>query len=333
MEHPYHRPRRMRVSQSARRLIQEHHLSAHQLIYPVFVIEGANQQQEIDSMPGVRRYSIDRLVALAEHLLSLGIGHMALFPVVDVEYKNASGSYALDEDGLLPRAIRYLKARVPDMRLVIDVALDPYTSHGHDGILDDAGDYVMNDATVKILVQQSLLYAQCGTDIIAPSDMMDGRIRAIRDILEVHDYHQVALMAYSAKYASNLYGPFRDAVGSKNQLGKASKSTYQMHPANVDEALREAALDIQEGADILMVKPGSWYLDVIHAIKQKYHFPVCAYHVSGEYSMLKLAEKAGLIDYPHALLELWYSFKRAGADMVISYAAVDMATLLAQGTM
>lgn len=323
---PYARLRRMRCNESRRQLIQEQHLHPSQLILPVFVIDGVNHQEPIASMPGVQRYTIDRLFKVAEHMLKLGVQHMALFPVIESNYKTPNGDYALDDDSLIPRAIRMLKARFPNLQLIADVALDPYTSHGQDGLIDANG-YVLNDETNAVLVKQSLLYAQCGVDILAPSDMMDGRIGLIRQFLEKHRHPNIAILAYSAKYASAFYGPFRDAVGSSNAL-KGDKKTYQMNPANLQEALREAILDMQEGADILMVKPGLPYLDVIYNIKQQLGMPVCAYHVSGEYSMLKLAANAGLINYDDAILETMFAFKRAGCDAVITYSALDVAQLL-----
>jgi porphobilinogen synthase len=326
LPYPLSRPRRLRLNAAIRELTQEHHISTHDLIYPVFVTEGANQQQEIASLPGIKRYSIDQLPKVADKMLRLGVKHMILFPVIDSSLKNETASYALDEDGLIPRALRYLKNRCPEIYISTDIALDPYTSHGQDGIMEN--NYVLNDATNQILTQQSLLYAACGVDMLAPSDMMDGRILKIREALENKGYHQIALMAYSAKYASCFYGPFRDAVNSKNNLAGGDKKSYQMNPANIAEAIREAELDLAEGADILMVKPGLPYLDVIRAIKEKTQAPLAAYHVSGEYAMLKLAAQANILNYDQAILETMLCFKRAGCDAIVSYAALEVARLL-----
>lgn len=326
IEYQLQRPRRLRINPAIRNLVQENHIQTSDLIYPVFVTEGANQQQDIASLPGIKRYSIDKLTKVADEMLKLGVQHMILFPVIETQYKDEKASYALDDDGLIPRALRYLKARVPELYISTDIALDPYTSHGQDGIMENG--YVVNDATNQILVQQSLLYANAGVDMLAPSDMMDGRIFAIRQALEANQLSEKAIMAYSAKYASNFYGPFRDAVGSKNNLAGGDKKTYQMNPANINEAIREARLDIQQGADIIMVKPGMPYLDVIHAIKKDTNFPMAAYHVSGEYAMLKLAQQAGILDYDKALIETMLCFKRAGCDAILTYAALEVARIL-----
>jgi len=327
MYFPNYRPRRMRSHEFIRNLLQENHIRINQLIYPIFLVDGVNQQQNIDSMPNIKRYSLDRVLKVCERVLQLGIQTIALFPVIENQLKDEHGTLALDTDGLIPRAIKHIKARFPNLGIISDIALDPYTSHGHDGLIDKDG-YVLNDETVEILKQQALIYADSGVDIVAPSDMMDGRINAIRNILENNKFVNTKILAYSAKYASSFYGPFRDAVGSKNSLGKGSKETYQMHPANILEAIREVEMDIHEGADMVMIKPGLPYLDVIKVIKDKFAFPTFAYHVSGEYSMLHAAAKNGWIDYNQAILEIMFSFKRAGCDGVLTYAALDIAELL-----
>ncbi|MES2887685.1 MAG: porphobilinogen synthase [Pseudomonadota bacterium] len=324
---PHSRPRRLRTQAFSRALVQEHGLSPRDLILPVFVLEGQGQAQAVASMPGVSRLSLDRLFPLAEACVTQGIPVMALFPVIDPQLKTPDGQEALNPDGLVPRVVQALKQRFPELGVMTDVALDPYTSHGQDGLLDDSG-YIVNDATVAQLSRQALLQAQAGVDIVAPSDMMDGRIGAIRQALEREGLIHTLIMAYSAKYASAFYGPFRDAVGSAGQLGKGHKKTYQMDPANSDEALREVALDLQEGADMVMVKPGMPYLDIVRRVKDTFHVPTFAYQVSGEYAMLKAAAANGWLDHDAVLLETLLAFKRAGADGVLTYAALDVAALL-----
>jgi porphobilinogen synthase len=323
------RPRRLRRDEFSRALVREHRLHASDLILPVFVLDGEQREQQVDSMPGVQRRSVDRLYAVAEECVALGIPVLALFPVIDGALKTEDGREALNPDGLVPRAVRALKDRFPQLGLLTDVALDPYTSHGQDGLLDDTG-YVLNDETVAVLRQQALLQAQCGVDIVAPSDMMDGRIGAIRQALEGAGRVHTKIMAYSAKYASAFYGPFRDAVGSKANLGRGNKKVYQMDPANGDEALREVALDIAEGADMVMVKPGLPYLDIVRRVKDEFRMPTFAYQVSGEYAMLKGAALNGWLDGEAAMMETLLAFRRAGADGVLSYFALDAARLLAK---
>lgn len=321
------RPRRLRRTPFVRNLVREHSLSANDLIYPVFVQEGHQRRDAVASMPGVERLSLDTLLPVAEECLELGIPMLALFPVIDAERKTADGKEALNPDGLIPRVVRALKDRFPELGVMTDVALDPFTSHGQDGLLDDSG-YILNDATVAILAQQALLQAQAGVDVVAPSDMMDGRIQAIRQVLESQELIHTLIMAYSAKYASAFYGPFRDAVGSATNLGKSDKKTYQMDPANTDEALREVALDIAEGADMVMVKPGMPYLDVVRRVKERFAVPTYAYQVSGEYAMLKAAAHNGWLSHDDVMLESLLAFKRAGADGVLTYFARDAAALL-----
>ncbi len=325
---PHSRPRRLRRHAFSRALVQEHHLRPQDLILPVFVLEGEGQVQPVASMPGVSRLSLDRLLPVAEACVRQGIPVMALFPVIDVARKSPDGAEALNPEGLVPRVVQALKQRFPELGLMTDVALDPYTSHGQDGLLDEDG-HVVNDETVAQLTRQALLQAHCGVDIVAPSDMMDGRIGAIRQALEAQGLIHTQIMAYSAKYASAFYGPFRDAVGSAAQLGKGNKKTYQMDPANSDEALREVALDLQEGADMVMVKPGMPYLDIVRRVKETFGVPTFAYQVSGEYAMLKAAAVNGWLDFDAVLLESLLAFKRAGADGILSYAALDAARLLA----
>jgi len=326
---PASRPRRLRRDEFSRALVREHRLHPSDLILPVFLLDGSGQSQEVASMPGVQRLSVDRLLPVAEECLTLGIPVLALFPVIDAALKNADGSEALNEDGLVPRAVRELKRRFPDLGLLTDVALDPFTSHGQDGLLDPSG-YVLNDETVAVLTRQALLQAESGVDIVAPSDMMDGRIGAIRSALESRGLIYTRIMAYSAKYASAFYGPFRDAVGSAGNLGKGNKKVYQMDPANGDEALREVALDIAEGADMVMVKPGLPYLDIVRRVKDEFRVPTFAYQVSGEYAMLKAAAGHGWLDHDAAMMEALLAFKRAGADGVLSYFALEAARLLRQ---
>jgi porphobilinogen synthase len=324
---PASRPRRLRRSAFSRALVCEHRLSPADLIYPVFVLDGQGQAQDVASMPGVQRLSIDRLLAQAEQCLALGVPAMALFPVIEPALKTPDGREALNPAGLVPRAVRELKRRFPELGLMTDVALDPFTSHGQDGLIDDSG-YILNDATLAVLVQQARVQAEAGVDIVAPSDMMDGRIGAIRAALEAAGLIDTKIMAYSAKYASAFYGPFRDAVGSAKNLGKSDKKTYQMDPANGDEALREVALDIAEGADMVMVKPGMPYLDIVRRVKEEFRMPTFAYQVSGEYAMLKAAAANGWLDHDAAMMEALLAFKRAGADGVLSYFALDAARLM-----
>ena len=327
---PTSRPRRLRRDAATRALVREHHLRASDLILPVFVLEGHAQVQDVASMPGVQRRSVDLLFDVAERCVTLGIPVMALFPVIEPSLKTSDGREALNADGLVPRAVRELKRRFPQLALLTDVALDPYTSHGQDGLLDDSG-YIVNDATVAVLCQQALVQAEAGVDIVAPSDMMDGRIGAIREALEDSDAIHTRIMAYSAKYASAFYGPFRDAVGSKGNLGKSDKKVYQMDPGNSDEALREVALDIAEGADMVMVKPGMPYLDIVRRVKDEFRMPTFVYQVSGEYSMLKAAAANGWLEHDAVMMESLLAFKRAGADGVLSYFALEAAELLRQG--
>ena len=327
---PTSRPRRLRRDAATRALVREHHLRASDLILPVFVLEGQAQLQDVASMPGVQRRSVDLLFDVAERCVTLGIPVMALFPVIEPSLKTSDGREALNADGLVPRAVRELKRRFPQLALLTDVALDPYTSHGQDGLLDDSG-YIVNDATVAVLCQQALVQAEAGVDIVAPSDMMDGRIGAIREALEDSDAIHTRIMAYSAKYASAFYGPFRDAVGSKGKLGKSDKKVYQMDPGNSDEALREVALDIAEGADMVMVKPGMPYLDIVRRVKDEFRMPTFVYQVSGEYSMLKAAAANGWLEHDAVMMESLLAFKRAGADGVLSYFALEAAELLRQG--
>ena len=324
---PAHRPRRMRRDDWSRRLMQENHLSASDLIYPVFLLEGANQSEAVTSMPGVSRVSLDLLFGVAEECIALGIPVMALFPVIDASLKTADGKEAFNPNGLIPTAVRELKKRFPNLGIMTDVALDPYTSHGQDGILDEQG-RILNDETTAILVQQSITQAQAGVDIVAPSDMMDGRIGKIREALEQKKLIHTRIMAYSAKYASAFYGPFRDAVGSAKNLGKADKKTYQMDCANTDEALREVALDISEGADMVMVKPGMPYLDIVRRVRDEFNYPTYAYQVSGEYAMLKAAAQNGWLDHDAVMMESLLAFRRAGADGILTYFALEAARLI-----
>ena len=324
---PAVRMRRMRRDDFSRRLMREHELTTSDLIYPVFVLEGKERCEAIASMPGVERLSVDRLLPVAEECLRLGIPVMALFPVIDTALKTIDGKEATNPNGLVPRAVGELKARFPELGLLTDVALDPFTTHGQDGVIDAAG-YVLNDETIAVLQQQALLQAQAGVDIVAPSDMMDGRIGAIRATLEANRAVHTRIMAYSAKYASAFYGPFRDAVGSKATLGKASKAVYQMDPANSDEALREVALDLAEGADMVMVKPGMPYLDIVRRVKDEFKAPTFVYQVSGEYSMLMAAIRNGWLDESKVVPEALLAFKRAGADGVLTYFALTVARWL-----
>jgi len=324
---PANRPRRLRRDTFTRNLVREHHVTPHDLIYPVFVLDGAGRREAVASMPGVERLSLDLLLPVAEDCVKLGIPVMALFPVIDASLKTPDGKEALNPDGLVPRVVRRLKQEFPDLGVMTDVALDPFTSHGQDGLLDDTG-YILNDETVEVLTAQALTQAEAGVDIVAPSDMMDGRIGAIRDALEAHGHIHTRIMAYSAKYASAFYGPFRDAVGSAGNLGKSNKKVYQMDPGNSDEALREVAIDIAEGADMVMVKPGMPYLDIVRRVKDEFRVPTFAYQVSGEYAMLKAAAQNGWLDHDAVMLESLLAFKRAGADGVLTYFARDAARLL-----
>ncbi|GAB2733238.1 porphobilinogen synthase [Melaminivora jejuensis] len=324
---PAQRPRRLRRDAFTRNLVREHQLSPHDFIYPVFVHEGQQRRVPVASMPGVERLSIDLLLPVAEECVRLGIPYLALFPSIDGTLKTPDGQESLNPDGLIPRTIRALKKEFPELGVMTDVALDPYTSHGQDGLIDEAG-YILNDETVELLVGQALAHAEAGVDMVAPSDMMDGRIGAIRDALEAHGHIHTRIMAYSAKYASSFYGPFRDAVGSAANLGASNKNVYQMDPANTDEALREVALDLAEGADMVMVKPGMPYLDVLRRVKDEFHVPTFAYQVSGEYAMLKAASANGWLDHDKTMMEALLAFKRAGADGVLTYFALEAARLL-----
>ncbi|MFC6282446.1 MULTISPECIES: porphobilinogen synthase [Polaromonas] len=326
---PSGRPRRLRRDAFTRNLVRENTLTAHDLIYPVFVHEGQQRREAVASMPGVERLSLDLLLPVAEECVKLGIPVMALFPVIDASLKTYDGKEATNPDGLVPRVVRELKKRFPELGIMTDVALDPFTSHGQDGLPDDKG-YILNDETVEVLVQQALCQAEAGVDIVAPSDMMDGRIGAIRQALESRKLIHTRIMAYSAKYASAFYGPFRDAVGSATSLGKADKKVYQMDPGNSDEALREVAMDIAEGADMVMVKPGMPYLDVVRRVKDEFRVPTFAYQVSGEYAMLKAAAQNGWLDHDAVMMESLLAFKRAGADGVLTYFAIDAARKLQQ---
>ncbi|MDA3920248.1 MAG: porphobilinogen synthase [Salinisphaera sp.] len=325
--YPATRLRRARAQDFSRRLARENRLSVDDLIYPMFVTEG--EAIDVQSMPGVRRHGLDGLLREVAEVADLGIPAIVLFPVIDPDKKTLDAAEAANSEGLIPTAIRMIKAEFPDLGVMTDVALDPYTSHGQDGVIDDAG-YVLNDPTVDILVQQTLAHAQAGADIVSPSDMMDGRIRAMREALEDSGHVNTLIMSYAAKFASSYYGPFREAVGSATNLGKADKRTYQVDPANSDEALREVALDLKEGADMVMVKPGMPYLDIVHRVKTTFGVPTFAYHVSGEYAMLKAAINNGWLDERAAVLECLISFKRAGCDGVLSYFAKDAARWLAR---
>lgn len=317
----------MRRDPFSRRLMRETRLTTDDLIQPVFVIEGSNTTEAVDSMPGIERLTIDRLLPYTEKAMALGVPALALFPVVPAERKSADGSEAYNPEGLVQRAVRAVKGAFPEMGVIADVALDPFTTHGHDGLLDKSG-YVMNDETVEVLVRQALSLAEAGTDVVAPSDMMDGRIGAIRDALEGAGSIHTRILAYSAKYASGFYGPFRDAVGSAASLGAGNKYSYQMDPANTDEALREVALDLQEGADMVMVKPGMPYLDIVRRVKERFQVPTFVYQVSGEYSMLMAAARNGWLDERVVVLEALLSIKRAGADGILSYFSTRVAEWL-----
>jgi len=327
---PSSRMRRMRRDEFSRRLMREHTLTAADLIYPVFVLEGSGRTEAVSSMPGVERMSLDRLLPVAEKALTLGVPALALFPVVDGSRKTPGAEEAWNPAGLVPAVVARLKREFPELGVITDVALDPYTSHGQDGLIDpaDPRGYVMNDETLEALAKQALCHAQAGADVVAPSDMMDGRIGRIRSTLDSQKLIHTRILAYSAKYASSFYGPFRDAVGSAGNLGKGNKYTYQMDPANTNEALREVALDIDEGADMVMVKPGMPYLDIVRQVKDEFGVPTYAYQVSGEYAMLKAAAQNGWLDHDAVMMESLLGFKRAGCDGILTYFALDAATLL-----
>ena len=327
---PTTRMRRMRRDDFSRRLMQENSLTADDFIYPVFVLEGESRTEPVVSMPGVERVSLDRLLRVAERAAMLGIPALALFPVVDAAKKSLGAEEAWNPAGLVPTVVAKLKKAFPELGVITDVALDPYTSHGQDGLIDpnDPSGYVLNDETIEALVKQALSHAEAGADVVAPSDMMDGRIGAIRAALDAKNLIHTRILAYSAKYASSFYGPFRDAVGSAGNLGKGNKYTYQMDPANSDEALREVALDLDEGADMVMVKPGMPYLDIVRRVKEQFGVPTYAYQVSGEYAMLKAAAANGWLNHDACMLEALLCFKRAGADGILTYFALDAATAL-----
>lgn len=321
---PQSRPRRNRRDDFTRRLVRESNVSVDDFIYPVFIRDGENVREAVDSMPGVYRYSPDQLLSVAEECVKLGIPVLSLFPSIEADLKCPQGLEAANPDGLIPRTVTLLKKEFPELGVLTDVALDPYTSHGQDGIIDDKG-YVLNEPTVAVLRQQALTQAQCGVDIIAPSDMMDGRVGAIRTILDENDFIDARIMAYSAKYASAFYGPFRDAVGSAANLGQSDKASYQMDPANRLEAIREVAADIREGADMVMVKPGMPYLDILREVKDSFGLPTFVYQVSGEYAMLKAAAQNGWLDHDKVMMESLLAFKRAGADGILTYFAIEAA--------
>jgi porphobilinogen synthase len=324
------RMRRMRRDDFSRRLMREHVLTTNDLIYPVFVMDGKGRTQAVPSMPGVERYTIDRLLPHLEDCVALGVPAVALFPVVEPRRKTADGREAVNRRGVIPRAVAEVKKRFPELGVITDAALDPYTTHGHDGVTDRAG-YVLNDETIAILERQALVCAEAGVDVIAPSDMMDGRVGAIRRALDKAGFIHTRILSYSAKYASGFYGPFRDAVGSAKQLGRGNKYTYQMDPANTDEALWEVGLDLQEGADMVMVKPGMPYLDIVRRVKDTFKAPTYVYQVSGEYAMLKAAIRNGWLDEERCVMEALLAFKRAGADGVLTYFALDAARRIKTG--
>ena len=319
-----HRPRRLRKQEFNRSLVRENTLTANDLIYPLFVIEGENIKEKIESMPGIERLSIDQLLIEVKEIVDLKIQAIALFPVISSEKKTEDAEESYNSDGLVQRAVRAIKRSFPELAVITDVALDPFTSHGQDGLIDSNG-YVLNDETVDVLIKQALSHAEAGADIVAPSDMMDGRIGAIRNALEESGFKNTNILSYAAKYASSFYGPFRDAVGSSGNLGKSDKKTYQMDPGNANEAIREVELDINEGADMVMIKPGLPYLDIVSNIKQTFGVPTFAYHVSGEYAMLKAASQKNWIDEKSTVLETLLCFKRAGADAILTYYAKDAA--------
>ncbi len=327
---PARRPRRLRRDDFSRRLVREHRLSPDDFIYPVFALDGARREEAVASLPGVSRKSLDLLLRDAESCLELGVPALALFPVIPAELKSDDAAQAWHPEGLVPRAVRALKERFPELGVITDIALDPYTSHGQDGLIDATG-YVMNDETVTALVKQALCHAEAGVDIVAPSDMMDGRIGAIREALDAAGSARTRILAYSAKYASSFYGPFRDAVGSAANLGGGDKYTYQMDPANSDEALWEVHLDIDEGADMVMVKPGLPYLDIVRRVKETFGLPTAVYQVSGEYAMLQAAARNGWLDLRACAMEALLSMKRAGADAILTYFALDAARWLRAG--
>ncbi len=327
---PQKRMRRMRRDLFSRRLMRENQLSVDDLIYPVFVLDGKNRIEKVESMPGVLRQSIDVLLAQAERCVQLGIPALAIFPVIDTDLKNLTASEAYNPDGLVPRVVQQLKKNFPELGVITDVALDPYTSHGQDGLIDDTG-YVINDTTVEVLCRQALIHAQAGADVVAPSDMMDGRIGAVRSALDSQQFIDTRILAYSAKYASSFYGPFRDAVGSAANLGAGNKYTYQMDPANTDEALWEINLDLSEGADMVMIKPGMPYLDIVRRVKDEFGAPTFVYQVSGEYAMLKAASQNGWLNEEACVLEALLAFKRAGADGILTYYAVEAAQWINKG--
>ena len=327
---PASRPRRLRRDAFSRALVREHALSASDLILPVFVMDGKARTERIDSLPGVSRYTIDKLLPVAERCLKLGIPALALFPAIEHKLKTADGREAVNPKGLVPRTVIALKSRFPELGIITDVALDPYTTHGHDGVIDRSG-YVLNDETIAILRKQAVVYANAGVDIVAPSDMMDGRVAGIRAALDEKGFINTRILSYAAKYASCFYGPFRDAVGSSKQLGRGNKYNYQMDPANTDEALWEVGLDLAEGADMVMVKPGMPYLDIIRRIKDEFKVPVYAYQVSGEYAMLMAAIKNGWLEEKRSIMESLMSFKRAGTNGVLTYFAITVATWLREG--
>ena len=322
--------RRMRHDDFSRRLMRETRLTVDDLIYPVFVLDGENRSEAVASMPGVNRMTLDKLIPLAQECAQLGIPALALFPVIDAPLKSLGAEEAYNPKGLVPRVVAALKKAVPELGIITDIALDPYTSHGQDGLIDDAG-YVLNDATVEVLQKQALCHAQAGADIVAPSDMMDGRIGSIRASLDQAGFIHTRILAYSAKYASSFYGPFRDAVGSSANLGASNKYTYQMDCANSDEALREVGLDLEEGADMVMVKPGMPYLDIVRRVKDEFGAPTFVYQVSGEYAMLKAAAQNGWLNEQACVLESLLAFKRAGADAILTYFALDVARWLKSG--
>ncbi len=327
--YPVRRMRRLRRTEFLRNLVRESTLTAHDLILPVFLLSGNDRVENVESMPGVQRLSLDRLMAVAERAAKLSIPALALFPVIEAGLKSPNGEEAFNPEGLVPKAVRTLKSRFPELGIITDIALDPYTSHGQDGLIDASG-YVLNDATIEVLVRQALCHADAGVDVVAPSDMMDGRIGRIRAALDERAHIHTSILAYSAKYASKFYGPFRDALGSSGTLGKSDKKNYQMDPANGEEALREVALDIEEGADMVMVKPGMPYLDVVRRVKETFGMPTLVYQVSGEYAMLKDASDKGWIEERGCVLEALQGFKRAGADAILTYFALDAATWLAE---
>ncbi len=326
---PQKRMRRLRRDEFSRRLVRESHLSVDDLIYPVFVLDGKNREEKVASMPGVVRQSVDILLYQAEKCLQLGIPALALFPVIESGLKSLTAAEAVNPKGLVPQAVGKLKKRFPELGIITDIALDPYTSHGQDGLIDASG-YVMNDETVAVLAQQALVHAEAGADVVAPSDMMDGRIAAVRAALDSKKYIHTRILAYSAKYASSFYGPFRDAVGSAGNLGAGNKYTYQMDPANSDEALWEVGLDLAEGADMVMIKPGMPYLDIVRRVKSEFGAPTFVYQVSGEYAMLKAAAQNGWLDERACVLESLLAFKRAGADGILTYYALEAAGWLKQ---